>query len=114
MIDQVYSLPGTEVAKPVAAKGKPAVAAKVAGKASKAAVAEAAGTDVAELGAQTIQAIVVESGGSITKGKAEMKVLGKLMKHALRESVRKWVHEDANLKSIEGVEFDGTTLSAAA
>lgn len=113
VIDQVYSLPGTQTtAAPTKVAGK-APAAKAAGKTAKA-TAPAAGTDVAELAAETVTAIVVDADGSITKTKLGMKLIAKLMKHPAREDVRKWVNEDANLSSIEGLKFDGTTLSIAA
>jgi hypothetical protein len=114
VIDQVYSLPGTETAKPAAAKaGKPAVAAK-AGK--KAAVAAAPGVDVAALATETLTTILAEAGGSISKAKAGMKVIAKLMKHAQREDVRKFLFSDENLSAIDGVDYDAatTTISIAA
>jgi hypothetical protein len=111
VIDQVYSLPGTTVAAPkAAAKAAPAKAGK------KAAAAAAPGVDVAALATETLTTILAEAGGSISKAKAGMKVIAKLMKHAQREEVRKFLFDDANLSAIDGVDYDAatTTISIAA
>ena len=112
VIDQVYSLPGTETkAAPAAKAAKPAPA-KAAGKATKAPTPAVA--DVSELATETAQGIVAEAGeAGITKAKLGMKVIAKLMKHPEREAVRKFLADDANLAAIDGVAFDGTTLKAA-
>jgi hypothetical protein len=113
VIDQVYSLPGTETAKPAAAKaGKAAPAAK-AGKAAK---AVPAGVDVAELATDTLTTILSEAGGTITKAKMGMKVIAKLMKDPNREAVRKFLFDDENLGAIDGVDYDKatSTISIAA
>jgi hypothetical protein len=114
VIDQVYSLPGTETAKPAAAKaGKAAPAAKA--KAGKAAPV-AAGVDVAELATDTLTTILSEAGGTITKAKMGMKVIAKLMKDPNREAVRKFLFDDENLGAIDGVDYDKAagTISIAA
>jgi hypothetical protein len=112
VIDQVYSLPGTETAKPAAKAAK--AAPTKAGKGKTAAVP--AGADVAELATETATTILAEAGGSITKAKLGMKVIAKLMKHPEREAVRKFLGDDANLAAIDGLEYDAatSTLSIAA
>lgn len=118
VIDQVYSLPGTAAAAvPVAKAAKPAAAAAKGAKGKQAPAAAAANTDVADLAVSTVQTILAEAeGGTISKTKMEMKVTGKLMKHDLREPVRKFVANDENLSAIDGVTYDAATktLSIAA
>lgn len=113
VIDQVYSLPVTETARPAAKGASKPAAAKGAKAAPKVADAGAA---VAELATETLQTIVTEAGGSISKAKAGMKIIAKLMKHELRNSVQKWAANDANLAGIDGLEYDAatSTLSIAA
>jgi hypothetical protein len=114
VIDQVYSLPGTETAKAAPAKAGKPVAAK-AGKAAKVAPVPA-GVDVAELATDTLTTILSEAGGTITKAKMGMKVIAKLMKDPNREAVRKFLFDDENLGAIDGVDYDKatSTISIAA
>ena len=108
LIDQVYDLPDVE-AKP---NGKTKAPVKTAAKpaAGKATVAKAKGAtkgaDVSELSADTLRAILEDKGGSIQKPKLSMAILTKLMKHAQREDVRKFLFNDENLSNIEGVAYD--------
>jgi hypothetical protein len=114
VIEQVYSLPGAS-APTAAGKAAPkakATAAKAGGK--KAAAAATQGEDVAELASSTLIDILGENDGSISKAKLGMAVLKKLMKHAQREDVRKFLADNDSLGSIDGIAFDGTTVSIAA
>lgn len=111
VIDQVYSLPGTTVAAPVKVVKPAAVKATKGASKSAPSVPD---TDVQDLAVQTLQTILAEAGGTISKAKMGMKVIAKLMKDPQRNAVQKYLAVDANLTAIEGVEFDGTTLSIAA
>jgi hypothetical protein len=110
VIDQVYSLPGTSVAAAPKAAGK--AAGKPAAKAVKAA-ATTVGEDVAAVAIATVQTIVAEAGGSITKSKLGMKLIGKLMKHPQRPAIQKYVDNDDNLSAIEGLEYDAATKTVS-
>lgn len=113
LVSTVYSLPGAEqaAAPKAAAKGakpaaKPAMAAKPAAGAKKPAATPK--VDVAELAQTTLLEILAESkDNASTKTKVGMKVLQKLMKQPdVREDVRNWLFNDANLGGIEGVAYD--------
>jgi hypothetical protein len=108
VIDQVYSLPGTQgaAATAPAAAPKAAAAGKKAAKAPKA-VAEP--VDVAALSTETLMGILGDSDGSIQKNKVSLKVIKVLNGHPQREAVRKWLFSDENLSSIDGVAFDTAT-----
>lgn len=119
LVSTVYSLPGAEATPAPAAKtpakgktaAKPAAAAKAAPAAKSAGKPAAApkGTDVAEKAVETLQTILAEAGGSITKDKMGMKVIGKLMKDPERDAVRKYLFDDKNLAAIEGIAYDAAT-----
>lgn len=106
LVENVYALPGTQSAAPApttkAPAGKPAAK---AGKVSK----PAAGEDLKTLSGNTLVDILNDAGGSIVKSKVSMKVLSKLMRHAQREDVRKFLFVDKNLKAFEAeglISFD--------
>jgi hypothetical protein len=111
VIEQVYSLPGA--AAPTAAKAPKGKAAPAA-KGGKKVAAEATNDAVAEFAAETVRNIVMEAGGSISKAKLGMAVFKAVVKHDDREPIRKLVASADFLNGIEGLAFDGTTVSVAA
>lgn len=114
VIDQVYSLPGTEVAAKSTVAAKAGKVASKPGKVAAKGATAAAGVDVAELSVETANAILKEAGGSITKAKMGMKLIAKLMKHPEREAVRKFLHDDENLSGYFSYDAETTTISIAA
>lgn len=109
VVDQYYGPAevATQSKKSTAKTTKPATG-KQTTRTAPAPVATPAGdSDLDTLAQLTVQDLVVEAGeAGIAKSKLSMKVLNKLMKHELREDVRKWVFSDENLKRVPGVKYD--------
>lgn len=98
------------ISSPALGKGASKAVAKTNGtKAAK-------GVDVASLAAETVLGIVVAAGDAGVKAKTlKMKIFAVLgTSHPQRDPVILWAGDNENLAGIDGVDFDGTTLSIAA
>ena len=96
----------------------PTVVTKTNGKAAKPTnkAKAAKGPDVKELGDSTLFGILGDNDGSIALAKLKMKVFAAFgAKHPQRDqrdAVIAYVTNPDNIRGIEGIEFDGTTISA--
>lgn len=107
VVTKFYELPKA-AGKKAAAKAEPK--ATKGAKATKA--AEPEGDDaVTELATTTLVAILKKKGGTIAKSKVSMAVLDEIMKHKLREPVRKLVNTDAFLERCDGWKYDSDVKS---
>lgn len=96
--------------------GKSAGAGKAAGKSTAGKASKA--PSVRDEAEAALAQVLEKSGGSIAKSKLRMKLLSLLTgKTDNRDEIIKWLYDDANLASIDGVEYDPTdkaqTISVA-
>ena len=117
VVEAVYELPKS--GKKASGKAAGTTSATGKGKAAQAA-ADAPDADVESLAKDTLQSIVVASGGTIDKTKLNMALLKSLLKRkdldqAVRESVRQLAFSNAFLESCDGIVFDavGGTIALA-
>ncbi len=101
VVDNVYSV------------ATPAKASKPAAKTAKGNAVKPAAVDLTDLAVETLQSIVSKAGGKIAKSKLSMQVLKALVGRPECEAVRKLINTDDFLSGVEGVEFDGTTVSVS-
>ena len=129
-VTKIIALPGAQVAVSVrnapkthpparAAAAQPAAAprlGKANGQAGAAATATAAAggdDEVDTLAADTLLQVLAESGGSLIKKEIPPKVLQSLKGNPLKAKVVSRVYQDAFLETVEGITYDGATITLA-